>query len=1285
MSIKLTSNASLLTPWAAFISGQSQAGISYFFRYDGAPSAAVGNFNFLAGAYNFFEIYSEYVGGIIKTAAILTLDDGVNPRQYPSGDGTTNANTIYHVLVSLSAGSQKLYINGIPATMGSYSMPLVGGVLGPLAIGDSGASSGFGFSVRDVAMWSGYAPSQADAQALRDGADPSTIGGGATARWHWPLATVGKNPGDTVSGTDSGLADTFGHSQPFNSLAPGSGTILYTDAMPFVPAATAAARVDTSGKAIYVVCSDLSGNWTPETQYVVEPTIAINGGTPFQLGQGALSVVRSQFNRGMLYILPSGMQIAATDVVTISAPGGFVNTAAGMVAAMNNQAVTNRVGRSYFGSDAVTRTLKLGINYDDLGFQVSSENWVTKNLRPRAYLSFGVTQRDSSGRPTKINVPTASTQVAWTNSETNGLDQTGNTQPAGLWAVRWDTTNGTVLGLASNDGTCTHHPEYDNAGSGGVGRVAVYDIQPISPLAGFQVQLTFSGGHDNGDGTYDLSFANDAVLGPGNFTPAAPTVIPMPGEGDAAASLAVRCPDGVGTVRWENSSLGYDMTNACDPEHLQPASDWAYQGGKAYWRVGFTQARPFNPTVSPYVYSHLVGEDYTCTLAVTQSLDAPASGTIQSIHIADASATVVLGGTGPIFPSQTLINGSEQIRVLSIDAVDGTLVTVERGAVGTTPQSLAAGSTLTVRYRHAVPTSLANLTGWSTTGVDMFELVTPGRHNVRSGMNVIKSGGWPTFTFTDGFTWNVSGDFHICWVTGPNTMLQVLGPWDPNNAANCTLSTTYTLNPSTCYSDILIPDSSNVPYEIQAAAAGNIAGANAWVNMPILATDAYVYKLAQTYLAHSPAGRRIYIELQNEPWNLGYTHYQIFSLLNYYSGSGAHIPNDVWPWDVRRSGQIRKIWKDVFNAAGRGNEVFVGMNVQIGADDAVFGTMNQAKAENLPIDFIANAPYWDMPTDTAMWLPLMYTREMDLVCSLASYHLNTMWTPQAFDQGSIQTSYASAPPALSQAYGRSDGNSGIKTMIDKWNAQNATWNAANLSAGKLIFLGYEGGPDVMFQPLIDSVQNTGGMDSTTTSLVVTTARRYFVGMYLLIDPIGTGGVTSADYWIVGPNTEWVKVTAIDTTTQTLTVVRAQSGTTARAHAVGVGVRGADYQLGRDMIYHPNFRIVEQDYYATLQQCGYDNFNLYAYDKGYFNYITQWGIYHGAAQLPGKGDGSDGKANNLACLAAPGPGQKSATVNQDAHNVSVRGQALLEWNQPAGTTPQTTPRRKFKYVPPPRYR
>jgi hypothetical protein len=51
----------------------------------------------------------------------------------------------------------------------------------------------------------------------------------------------------------------------------------------------------------------------------------------------------------------------------------------------------------------------------------------------------------------------------------------------------------------------------------------------------------------------------------------------------------------------------------------------------------------------------------------------------------------------------------------------------------------------------------------------------------------------------------------------------------------------------------------------------------------------------------------------------------------------------------------------------------------------------------------------------------------------------------------------------------------------------------------------------------------------------------------------------------------------------------------------------------------------------------------------------------AFQLPGKGDGSDGRPNNLLCLAVPGqPNSLLPGDLQDAKNVSTRGQGINEW-------------------------
>ena len=105
-------------------------------------------------------------------------------------------------------------------------------------------------------------------------------------------------------------------------------------------------------------------------------------------------------------------------------------------------------------------------------------------------------------------------------------------------------------------------------------------------------------------------------------------------------------------------------------------------------------------------------------------------------------------------------------------------------------------------------------------------------------------------------------------------------------------------------------------------------------------------------------------------------------------------------------------------------------------------------------------------------------------------------------------------------------------------------------------------------------------------------------------------------------------------------------------------------LSHDLPYDPNWLIIEQDVYALFQTAGFVDLNIYSFDI-YDVGANNWGLYHSPYQPYGKGDGSDGKANNRHCLATPGlTWSKAATTNQDQQNVSVRGQAFLEWMQPA---------------------
>jgi hypothetical protein len=97
-----------------------------------------------------------------------------------------------------------------------------------------------------------------------------------------------------------------------------------------------------------------------------------------------------------------------------------------------------------------------------------------------------------------------------------------------------------------------------------------------------------------------------------------------------------------------------------------------------------------------------------------------------------------------------------------------------------------------------------------------------------------------------------------------------------------------------------------------------------------------------------------------------------------------------------------------------------------------------------------------------------------------------------------------------------------------------------------------------------------------------------------------------------------------------------------------------------MIYHPNWAIYTNDYHALLQSYGFVNANHYAYVMPWPSNAA-WGVYHNAYQLPGKGDGTDGKADNRLYLATPGQAHSlPSTTEQDHVTVSTRGYAINQW-------------------------
>jgi hypothetical protein len=115
---------------------------------------------------------------------------------------------------------------------------------------------------------------------------------------------------------------------------------------------------------------------------------------------------------------------------------------------------------------------------------------------------------------------------------------------------------------------------------------------------------------------------------------------------------------------------------------------------------------------------------------------------------------------------------------------------------------------------------------------------------------------------------------------------------------------------------------------------------------------------------------------------------------------------------------------------------------------------------------------------------------------------------------------------------------------------------------------------------------------------------------------------------------------------------------------------------RDLYYSPRMVDTYRAYLTMLQNAGIDTFChfLLGNNFGWQNdAIAAWPMYTFQGQGWGRGDGSDGKADNRLCSALTKP----PTVNQDYSNVSTQAQAWKDWaaalpkpNDPTG--PGTDP-------------
>ncbi len=410
----------------------------------------------------------------------------------------------------------------------------------------------------------------------------------------------------------------------------------------------------------------------------------------------------------------------------------------------------------------------------------------------------------------------------------------------------------------------------------------------------------------------------------------------------------------------------------------------------------------------------------------------------------------------------------------------------------------------------------------------VFELVCQSPHGLKTGQAMSFDGKWPILNFTDGTTFDVNHYKSPVFITGPTTLIT---KFSDAKKGPTTLVSPLDLDPQVARTDWSLPGE-GFPYEITAIIASKFEGCDLHVAIPMAGSDRLIDEVARRIRDNFPAGRHVYVELCNEPWNFAFVQCGNFHWL-----SNLIFPGEEWEtWYVVRSGQAWARFRSIFGP--RADEILGMFDTQFVVPETSRIVLKIARAKGVKVGAIGVAPYV-LPDETPSSIAAWNVAEDDQAADLWITDLRL---------------------SASRQYCFSTHAKGHRDVIAEHNAK---------SGDHTVLYGYEGG--------IETAVPTGARD--------------------------------------------------------------------------------ELKRTRDIVYHPNWRIIEQDFYAWVQDMEFTQFNIYAYAMAYVN-SANWGIYHAIGQLPGAGDGSDGKADNRKCRAVTKP----ASVNQDQHCVSVRGQAFLDWNK-----------------------
>lgn len=1057
-------------------------------------------------------------------------------------------------------------------------------------------------TVQHVAIWKGYLLSGSDRVALRDGtATPESIGGAASARAYWTLAGT---IGATPTAGDVALDNYYGthaDSTAFSSLS-GTGSVVYGAALYYTPPVhIQKAEITYSGK-LLMLWPTLSADDSDVTDFTVSTMPTVT------------AVGDTGTRSGALVPLSDGQPWTPPNVVN---PYGFLMPSG--VVVDSSDTVTLDVADAWAVADE-------GSFHELVDFAVTNYAGISSNgadVESEQTLKLGINLTSLANRSNPFHVPR-------------------NWRYRGNWSTSNVTTTGPVAG--SDDGT----PVSISAGQAklaihGNGSSTLIDDHAIPGPTGY-----WAIGWDGPD-TWDLNATNGTIsevtsvanAGDGSGNGKARVFDIQANTGEFSIGVEARCTSGSGgSVSNPTSVKIYgpgDFTfedgvpvvlDDADPYEIGAEIYAAFPDGVDTVRVmdstgvaagtsAITEPEQMR-LLSDFSWGTGYRETFSVGLTAIRPLTVGASayvycswyGSPYDVVLADNITTTPAAGTLETYTigatGEPVFRGlvlTAGTEKMRIISVSGTDVTVERGSLKTTPATHSAG-TISCNGRANV-SSKTGLQG----GQVMAELVTDGPHNLITG-TIVKFLSTVSWTDTSTVSRNYNG-YRICVHVVDATTLWVTFGHPPGDSSLKEPVSSTTLDPGTDTLFFQAPVDTTIPWGYGALIANKLS-ANLWVNLPQGCSDALADAIAEEVLDNLTPGKTVYVEYTNEPWNLFFAQTQFLSTLSMITEGSADYSSI--PAGAKRSVQLFQRFLAVFTAAGRGSEPKNVWNSQITGTPQDTQALDVAVATGRAFDAIAVAPY--------------LTANKNYPRNQLAYHMADV--EQRIDLFTWEQRYSTADNVQ---YVKAH-----KAAVDAYNLANGT--SANL-------VSYEGSLDQL-TPYNTPITLDGAIDSSQTSITVSNAATIglYPGVYLSIED------------------EWVLITAVSG--NDLTVTRGANGTTAASHSTGVSVKDATYlHWCHDMAYHPNIYRAMLDLLRDFQDNGLDLLTYYALIKPWQSDGKNWSLRNWIYQQAGRGDGSDGKANNLLTLARPGETYtKSAGDNQDFENVAPLLLAYQNWIAPS---------------------